>query len=201
MAEVINLFHTLTDLFEHICTEVVTLNPAYYLVSVIIFAGFYLLGRKAFRFDRPLSVVNGLTAAYTYFVFAGTVLIRGGFTVFMPGTPGGAVAMEPFESLKLALGGNSYYWRMIGINTLLILPFGFLSPFIYSEFMKASARPRLYTFLLTALTSFLFTLTIELAQYITSTGVFELDDLIFNFLGAMIGFLVYLVFRKIFKNT
>ena len=194
------MIYTLTDLFEHIYREIVTLNPVYYLVSVIIFFGFFLLGRKGFKFDRRLSVINGLTAAYTYFVFAGTVLIRGAFTVFMPGAPEAAVAMEPLESLRLALNGNSYYWRMIGINTILILPFGFLAPFVYRAFLKASQKPLLYTFLLTALTSFLFTLTIELAQYITSTGVFELDDLIFNLLGAMLGFLIYLPTAKIFKK-
>lgn len=194
------MIDTIRDLFEHIYRDIVTLNPVYYLISFIIFAGFFLIGRKIFKFSRPLSVTNGLTAAYTYFVFAGTVLIRGAFTEFMPGTPEGAVAMEPLESLRLALGGNSYYWRMIGINTILILPFGFLAPFIYRAFMKDHERPQLKTFLLTALTSFLFTLSIELAQYITSTGVFELDDLIFNFLGAMLGFLIYLAAWKLFFN-
>lgn len=195
------MIDTIRDLFEHIYRDIVTLNPVYYLISLIIFAAFFFTGRKIFRFSRPLSAVNGLTAAYTYFVFAGTVLIRGAFTEFMPGTPEGAVAMKPLESLRLALGGNSYYWRMIGINTFLILPFGLLSPFIYQAFLKDSKRPLLKTFLLTALTSFLFTLTIELAQYITSTGVFELDDLIFNLLGAMLGFLIYLPFRKLGRTA
>lgn len=87
---------------------------------------------------------------------------------------------------------NGTTWQFLRLflgNILWFVPFGFLAPLIFEKL----------TFLKTALLGFAFSLAIESMQLVFKMGVFEIDDLILNTFGAILGYFVFSVFRKIIK--
>ncbi len=76
-------------------------------------------------------------------------------------------------------------------NVLLFIPFGAMI-FIWSK--------KLATFINTFLLSVLLSLIIETAQLISKIGVFDIDDIILNTIGGMIGWLVYKIVYGIYKR-
>lgn len=77
-------------------------------------------------------------------------------------------------------------------NVLAFMPLGFLLPLI------ADKKLRLWA---VTLISFGLSLGIELTQLITRVGSCDVDDLILNTLGGMIGYGCYVIFRKIRKKV
>ena len=90
---------------------------------------------------------------------------------------------------------NNYsksYWRNIILNILMFVPFGFLLPLFSDRFKK---------FYWTLSLGFLFTFGIEATQYITKRGIFEVDDIMNNWIGAIIGYsLVMFLLTSISKE-
>lgn len=83
------------------------------------------------------------------------------------------------------------YWRVLGMKAVLLnivgnvvafVPFGIFLP-IFSTRSKMLWRATYYSFELS--------LFVELLQLITKVGSFDVDDLLLNTLGGMIGFLIY----------
>lgn len=104
--------------------------------------------------------------------------------------------LHPFYSYKLAWNYFLFSeWRNIILNILMFVPFGFMLPILFKKFR---AFRRVY------LAGFVFTLTIELTQLTFRLGIFEVDDLFDNLLGAMIGYglfsIVFSVYKKIKKQ-
>ncbi len=69
-------------------------------------------------------------------------------------------------------------------NVVAFMPFGALIRWVINR------KVRWYQ---AVLYTFLFSLCVELLQLVAKVGVFDVDDLILNTLGGMIGFLVYYV--------
>lgn len=68
-------------------------------------------------------------------------------------------------------------------NTLLFIPWGFLTFIaLYTE-----KRPTLQTYVLTILLGFTFTCTIEAVQYFLPTRVADINDIIWNTVGTLLG--------------
>lgn len=79
-----------------------------------------------------------------------------------------------------------WFWQIF-LNIILFIPFGFMFPIIHSKsFRKYHLSPVFTIFIGFALSFF-----IEVMQYITGRGLADIDDLINNTLGAVIGYLVY----------
>ncbi|MDD2215760.1 MAG: VanZ family protein [Eubacteriales bacterium] len=70
-------------------------------------------------------------------------------------------------------------WQFLILNIFMFVPFGFLLPLLHNKFFK---------FYYTLAASLLFTLFIELFQLKTGIGIFEVDDIFNNVLGAFIGY-------------
>ncbi len=73
-------------------------------------------------------------------------------------------------------------------NIVLLIPFGVFVPVITHQ-QK--------TFGITMLSGIALILLIELIQLITLWGILDIDDLILNSLGILIGWLLHFIFRKI----
>ena len=71
------------------------------------------------------------------------------------------------------------------LNVLLFVPFGFLLPYLKKTLSLKQ----------TVLCCFLLTLCIECLQLIFKRGIFDIDDLICNTAGGLIGGLIVFVFR------
>ena len=77
------------------------------------------------------------------------------------------------------------------LNVIMFVPFGFMLPIMWNEFES---------FKKTVEVGFLFSLFIEIIQIFNFRAT-DLDDLIMNTLGTVIGFgIYYILFVKIFKN-
>lgn len=93
-----------------------------------------------------------------------------------------------------------FNWNEIGLyqfvvekipNILLFIPFGFSVPAVYK-----SKRNIWKTMLIVFLTTF----GIEFLQYFMGRSA-DIDDVITNFLGGLIGYILFLAFNKLLKNT
>lgn len=104
------------------------------------------------------------------------------------------VVLEPFREVNAMLHQqNHFFWFMqIFLNILLFVPFGFLLPMISKRFRS---------FWLAIVTGFIFSAGIETMQYITGRGLTEVDDVINNTLGALIGYVIYALMIYLHKKT
>lgn len=75
-------------------------------------------------------------------------------------------------------------------NVLMFLPLGFIVPVAFDK-----AR----SFLKTAFSMMLFSLFIEVVQYFIGRSA-DIDDLMLNTLGGILGYLVFRIFSKLFKD-
>jgi len=76
-------------------------------------------------------------------------------------------------------------------NIAVFIPFGIILPVVISK------RKRNNPIFAIAIGAILLSLSVELIQYITSVGVFDVDDLILNTIGVFIGYLMYVFVRKL----
>jgi glycopeptide antibiotics resistance protein len=85
------------------------------------------------------------------------------------------------------------YYRYLFIrnivgNIIVLIPWGLLVPLLFQK---------LGTFKAIVITTVLFSFFIESTQYIFLIGVFDIDDIIYNTTGAIIGFYLLQVFKII----
>ncbi|ALS30176.1 VanZ-like protein [Paenibacillus sp. 32O-W] len=72
-------------------------------------------------------------------------------------------------------------------NILLFVPFGFLIPIIFLSTQKKPGIEATAVIILGLLT----TLTIEILQRFVALRIFDIDDIILNTIGVIIGYLIY----------
>lgn len=98
----------------------------------------------------------------------------------------GGINYTPFKEIfRYDIGTNLFYRNILG-NVLLFLPYGFFIG-MYVKVQKPS--------LVVALSA-VASLAIELTQLIIGR-VFDVDDIILNIIGAVVGFLLYRLLDKI----
>lgn len=97
-------------------------------------------------------------------------------------------------------GASSMYLNLKPIlNIVLFLPICVIIYFIAKNILnKPLTHKRL--FILTSLFSFLISTTIELIQLIFKLGTFQLSDLAYNTLGGLIGALLFILIKKLYKR-
>ena len=106
------------------------------------------------------------------------------------------IHMIPFGDILQGHGGAV---RELLLNIIMMLPLGFLLPFIYKKSCFTTIK-----------CTFGFSLLIEMLQIFSYGGLrsFDMTDLLSNTLGGILGYLLYLLFRpmliflanKIFKD-
>lgn len=165
---------------------IVTTIFQYGLTALAIAAGLsllYVLGywiyKKGFHGTKTVSkkqwVVLALLSAWYLLVLGLTIFSRGAnFT--------GSFNFSLFSGYLSAWNQWSYTeLQLILFNMLMFAPLGFLLPFL---------SPKGEKFGIACLISFLVTLSIEVIQLISGKGIFELDDLLHNFIGSLFGYFV-----------
>ena len=76
-------------------------------------------------------------------------------------------------------------------NILLFIPFGILLPLLSSKFYEAIRCLG---------TGMLLSIIIEISQYLTKRGYFQIDDIITNIAGTLIGFVLVYAGRVLLRN-
>ena len=110
------------------------------------------------------------------------------------GTQHGDPNYVPFKTiLPYLLGDNGFLIGALNIggNIAFLIPIGFLLPFVFKGFDWRGSL------VIAVLSGF----SIELTQVFLQIGIFDIDDVILNGLGIMIGFWVYLFFQKIMSSS
>lgn len=96
------------------------------------------------------------------------------------------INLTPFtEMTRYSIGSKSFFYNVIG-NILLFIPFGYF----VSTYLNAKKTSQIL------IVSVLISLTAELIQYKIGRA-FDVDDIILNVIGSLIGFLAYLGLKGI----
>lgn len=101
--------------------------------------------------------------------------------------------LQPFREIsrffeyREIIGVRGFVINMFG-NIFVFMPWGFGVPVISS---------RRHKFLQAAAATFLLSLMIETIQLVTRVGSFDVDDLILNTLGGILGFFAYCIVNRI----
>ena len=97
----------------------------------------------------------------------------------------------PFRSMSVQIRHITQWWALKNLlgNIIPFVPFGFLLPIAYRKFTSA------IKVLPTGLVSILL---IELFQFFTKLGSFDVDDIILNMIGIICGYLMFLFINCIF---
>lgn len=82
--------------------------------------------------------------------------------------------------------------RNLFVNIVLLLPLGIFLPLLNK--LKFNNIKNITKVL------FIFSLTIELVQFITLTGVFDIDDILINIIGGILGYFIYKVIDNIVEK-
>ena len=90
-----------------------------------------------------------------------------------------------FTDIHIAL------YNVVG-NILLFIPLGFCIPLFFNKKNKLS-KVILY--------GFTASLTIEVLQIFTPFNTSDIDDIIFNTFGSILGFIIFNIIYRVFKNT
>ncbi len=123
----------------------------------------------------------------TGFLLVMTVLFIGYLTFFTRTEAYGQYDLHPFRSYREAWNSFSIRnWQLVIFNILVFSPLGFLLPVTFDGMRKGYR---------TTILGCLFSVGIEAGQYATKLGLCELDDLINNTMGVILG---YCVFRILF---
>ncbi len=102
-------------------------------------------------------------------------------------TATGRLRLEIFWTIKKAwVEHQGLYWYYIIGNILLFVPLGFLLPLSVKQLENVWA---------VTLTGVGLSLAVELLQYLTGTGLFELDDLFHNTLGTFSGYQIFVILK------
>ena len=97
--------------------------------------------------------------------------------------------IKRFIQYRHLLGFENFVVNILG-NVIAFAPFGFLLPIL-----KKSYRH----FLVITFLSLVFSLSIELIQLTTRVGIFDVDDILLNTVGGVLGYIIFLVFNGIRK--
>ena len=140
------------------------------------------LARKA---PRAKTVYWTILAAYVGFVIGETILNPSS----VPGPYSRRVNLVPFRDLIYYTSRRLswYFWQAL-LNIVLFLPYG--------VFLKIGRR-KLWA---SALIGFGSSLLIEAVEYVANRGVFDVDDLILNTLGTVIGYLLAALFFRMRRS-
>ncbi|PKJ53476.1 VanZ family protein [Bacillus sp. SN10] len=97
---------------------------------------------------------------------------------------GELINLVPFRStIRYLTEFDSYNIDIVLMNTLgnviIFIPFGFLLPLLFKQINNVKMASKIFI---------KFILLIESLQLLTFTGVFDIDDVILNMLGALIGY-------------
>ena len=98
--------------------------------------------------------------------------------------------LMPFKEIsrfwehRRALGFWSVTLNLAG-NVVAFIPFGMFLPWLYGRCRRFS---------LTVLFSFEFSLFVEITQLVWKVGSFDVDDILLNTLGGILGFLGYRIY-------
>ncbi len=124
---------------------------------------------------------GGLLTFYCLLVLSYTVLAR-------PGTGEYCYEPEPFWTYRMIMEGQTGFIMEALLNVLMLVPVGFLIGMLKRSFWTAAGA------------GFLFSAFIEIMQLVTTRGLCETDDVLHNTLGAIVGYVIWKMGKRIVEG-
>ena len=153
------------------------------LISAFLI-GYFLIYKKLMKGTKKLKISKILL--WTIFIIY--IIIVMGATLVDRVSGYESVNLHLFSSYKDAYNSFSIgEWRNLILNILMFVPIGILMPLLFNKFQQ---------WYITYLVGFVATLFIEILQFISKRGIFEIDDIINNFLGYGIVMFFISLFKK-----
>lgn len=166
-------------------SDIISLGKQYLFLGIVfavvltlfILLGYFVVYKKILKGERRIT--KGKLIWFIIFVCYLVVLI--GATMLSRGNWYANTKIQPlFYSYKEAWNNfEPRQWRNIILNIFLFVPLGFLLPMGIKWFDN---------FLKICFVGFLLTLGIETLQLLLKRGIFELDDILNNTIGTMVGY-------------
>jgi glycopeptide antibiotics resistance protein len=104
-----------------------------------------------------------------------------------------SINIIPLKTIKQFFT-SSYNWHIVLVNIIgnivAFVPMGFLLPIVFSKLFDLR---RVLIVVLMA------TFSIEALQYVTRVGTADIDDIILNGLGGLLGYFMLLLLKKVIK--
>lgn len=96
--------------------------------------------------------------------------------------------LSPFRTIKLYAETSKTNLRFLNVygNIAIFIPFGFLLPYAFKKTIGFGA---FFSYTMVVV------LGIEVSQVFSTLGIFDVDDIILNTFGAIIGYFIYQLFR------
>lgn len=156
---------------------VLYLIPAIFLSGSIVFAVSWLCGKeRIIRHKIPLA----------FFLAYILVIFRIAFLCREPGSRKD-ISLVLFETW-----GHTFYMHAMFVeNIIMFIPLGVLLPILFRKFRNGWVC---------VLTGFICSCSIEILQHITQTGYLQLDDVVTNTTGTLLGWLAWKAEKRIIKN-
>lgn len=154
-----------------------------------------LLKKNSYKIVNSILFLVYAAVMVKVMVFKDVPMLRvGPIALNFGGTQAGDPNYIPFKTIMPYLFGSAG-WLIGGLNILgnilLLVPVGFLLPFI---FKKMNWKQILVVAVLSGL-------IIEGMQVFLHVGIFDIDDVILNGLGVLVGFWIYLLFQKVMASS
>jgi glycopeptide antibiotics resistance protein len=106
-----------------------------------------------------------------------------------------AANLQPFSTIRLFSSKRvsaEYSYKNIGGNIIGFIPLGILLPLLFSFFRR---------FIWLTGTVFLISLLFETTQLVAGIGIFDVDDLILNTAGGILGYILFALTRWLVNST
>lgn len=158
------------------------------LCGVLFWVGYKVVYQKMLKGTKTISrkrmILYGITILYVVIVIGAVFLSRGNLY--------GKANLDLFSSYKEAYHKMEIsLFRNIVLNMLLFVPLGVLLPCYGEKFRKV------YKVVFIGLVT---SVLIEIVQYITKMGIFEIDDILNNTMGVLMGCCFWKIGYCIYKK-
>ena len=100
--------------------------------------------------------------------------------------------LVPFRTIETYVSDLSFTVAFMNV-------FGNIVPFIPMGFLLPMAFPAQRNIIKTMISCFLLILTVEILQLVLFLGSFDVDDIILNLLSCFIGYILFQVYKNIFR--
>ena len=160
-----------SKIITDICKDILKLTdmfPYFIIAAVLITCFIYTI----FRWHKKLKFV-----LWCLFIFYIEALL---WITFFSREPGSRRAID--MTFLYTWGYTAQEHAFFIENIILFVPFGFMMPCIFRMFRKM---------LVCVMGGFIFSVMIEVVQYITQRGYSQLDDVVTNTAGALAGWIVW----------
>lgn len=153
----------------------------YIIVAIIVWTCLSLLLKRA-KTRKTLNLI--VFIIYLVCVFYITLISRTSTERY--------ISLIPFDSFFLVAQYPDVL-NQIAMNILMFVPLGLTLPYIFCKHLKPTLG-------LSVVCCFLISLIIEICQFLFGLGRCEIDDVIMNTFGAVLGGLSYLIYNTLMKR-